>query len=67
MFFTVGESSVAQHISLFALPTRKHTAKRFVCLFFTHLLVDYPQESQDGFSLSFLVSFFLTSSSVLGK
>lgn len=50
---------MAQQISLFALPTRKHTAKIFFFSFFSHLLVDCPWESQDSF-FSFLFGFFLS-------
>lgn len=39
MFFNVSESSVAQQISLFALPTRKRIAK-----IFTDLLIDLSSE-----------------------
>lgn len=61
MFFTVGESSVTQNISLFALPTGKHTAKMMMMMMMivTHLLVDCPWESQDSFSCPFwFLSFF---------
>lgn len=51
MFLTIGESSVAKHVSLFALPTRKHMAKIF---FFFHSFA-YGLSSVTGIGVGFFL------------
>lgn len=64
MFSTIGKSFVTQHISLFALPTRKHTGK-----IFTYLLLDCSQFGTliETFSLLFGCFLSLLISCLVGK